>query len=87
KERRRALVEALQTQIAGEINARLLGREVVILVDGRQKGRWRGRTRTNKLVFFESAEDWLGRLARVRITWAGPWSLIGEVVGVVPCEP
>lgn len=87
KERRRALVEALQTQIAGEINARLLGQEVVILVDGRQKGRWRGRTRTNKLVFFESAEDWLGRLARVRITWAGPWSLIGEVVGAVPCEP
>lgn len=87
KERRRALVEEIQTRIAGEINARLLGQEVIILVDGRQKGRWRGRTRTNKLVFFESAENWLGRLARVRVTWAGPWSLIGEVVGGVEQEP
>ncbi|NLD74220.1 MAG: TRAM domain-containing protein, partial [Chloroflexi bacterium] len=46
-----------------------------------QKGRWRGRTRNGRLVFFESAADWLGRLATVRITWAGPWSMIGEAVG------
>ena len=40
--------------------------------------------RTDKLVYFESdaesEQDWQGRLAQVRITWAGPWSLIGEVV-------
>lgn len=81
KERRRAAVEAAQTRIAGEINAALWGQTVEVLVDGRQRGRWRGRTRTNKLVFFEDAAPWLGRLARVRITWTGPWSLIGEVVG------
>ena len=23
--------------------------------------------------------DWRGRLAKVRITWAGPWSMIGEI--------
>jgi len=80
KERRRALVEETQTRIAAEIHAALLGQEVEILVDGRQRGRWRGRTRTNSLVFFESADDWLGRLARVRITWTGPWSMLGEVV-------
>ncbi|MCD6520156.1 MAG: tRNA (N6-isopentenyl adenosine(37)-C2)-methylthiotransferase MiaB [Anaerolineae bacterium] len=80
KERRRSLVEELQTQIASEINAKLLGQEVEILVDGKQRGRWRGRTRTNKLVFFESAENWLGRLARVRITWTGPWSMLGEPI-------
>jgi len=81
KERRRAAVEAAQTRIAGEINAALLGQTVEVLVDGRQRGRWRGRTRTNKLAFFEDAGAWLGRLARVRITWVGPWSLIGHVVG------
>ncbi len=81
KERRRREVEALQERIAGEIAARFLGQEVEILVDGRQKGRWRGRTRNGRLVFFESAADWLGRLATVRITWAGPWSMIGEAVG------
>ncbi len=43
--------------------------------------RWRGRTRTNKLVFFSAPDaEWRGRLARVRITGAGPWSMIGELV-------
>ncbi len=80
KERRRKLIEETQERIATEINANLLSQTVEILVDGRQKGRWRGRTRTNKLVFFDSEEDWLGKLAHVRVTWAGPWSLIGEPV-------
>jgi hypothetical protein len=31
------------------------------------------------LVFFADDREWLGRLAPVRITWSGPWSLIGEV--------
>jgi len=79
KTRRRVAVEAAQERIAGEINARFLGQEVEILVDGRQKGRWRGRTRTNKLVFFEDARDWLGKMVTVRINWTGPWSMIGEV--------
>ncbi len=79
KERRRLLLEETQTAISTEINAALLGQTVEVLVDGRQKGRWRGRTRTNKLVFFDDPSDWLGRMAQVAITWTGPWSLIGEV--------
>jgi len=53
KERRRVAIEQAQERIAGEINAQLLGQVVEILVDGKAKGRWRGRTRTNKLVFFD----------------------------------
>jgi tRNA-2-methylthio-N6-dimethylallyladenosine synthase len=80
KERRRKAVDALQAHIVGEINARLLGQTVEVLVEERHKGRWRGRTRTNKLVFFEvGEEDWTGRLAPVRITQTGPWSMQGEV--------
>ncbi len=79
KERRRLALEEVQTAISAEINAALLGRTVEVLVDGRQKGRWRGRTRTNKLVFFDHPGEWLGRLAQVRVTWTGPWSFIGEV--------
>ena len=79
KERRRALVEELQTEIAGEINARQLGLELEVLVEGRKKGRWRARGRTNKLVFFESQDVWLGRIAKVQINWTGPWSMIGDV--------
>lgn len=79
KERRRKAVDDLQKRIVGEINGALVGRSVEVLVEGRRKGRWFGRTRTNKLVFFDSADNWLGRLAHVRIAWAGPWSLVGEV--------
>jgi len=80
KERRRQALEELQERIVGEINAALLGQTVEVLVEEKHRGRWKGRTRSNKLVFFEDAADWRGRLAQVRITWAGPWSLIGEVV-------
>jgi len=80
KERRRALLEKLQTQIAGEINAALLDQSVEVLTEGRRRNRWMGRTVTNKLVFFEDANDRLRQLASVRITWAGPWSLVGEPV-------
>jgi tRNA-2-methylthio-N6-dimethylallyladenosine synthase len=78
KERRRKAVEELQRQIAGEINAPLLGQTVKVLVEERQKGKWRGRTRTNKLVFFEDEGDWRGKLAKVQITWTGPWSMQGS---------
>jgi tRNA-2-methylthio-N6-dimethylallyladenosine synthase len=80
KERRRRALDELQTGIAAQINARLMGQVVEVLVEGRQKGRWRGRTRTHKLVFFDHEGDWLGRLVSVRVTWTGPWSLIGELV-------
>ncbi len=79
KERRRALVEQVQTEISADLNSALLGQDVEVLVDGQQRGRWRGRTRTNKLVFFSSEQNWLGRMARVHITWTGPWSMIGQV--------
>jgi tRNA-2-methylthio-N6-dimethylallyladenosine synthase len=79
KERRRKAVDDLQKRIVGEINRQLLGETVEVLSEGRKKGRWFGRTRTNKLVFFDSPDDWMGRLALVRVTWTGPWSLVGEV--------
>lgn len=80
KKRRWEALDQLQAQVVGEINSRLLGETVEVLVEDRHKGKWRGRTRTNKLVFFADSADWRGKLATVRITWAGPWSMIGEVV-------
>ena len=41
--------------------------------------KWFGRTRSNKLVFFEDAGDWLGQLAIIQIEKTSPWSLRGEV--------
>lgn len=79
KERRRKALDDLQAEVAGEINARYLGQTVEVLVEERVKGRWKGRTRTNKLVFFDDSADWKGKTARVTITWTGPWSMIGQV--------
>ena len=80
KERRRRAVDDLQKRIVGEINARLLDQTVEVLVEERHKGKWRGRTRTNKLVFFDVADvDWTGQLVPVRITRTGPWSMQGRV--------
>jgi tRNA-2-methylthio-N6-dimethylallyladenosine synthase len=79
KKRRWDALDAVQREVLGEINRRSLGDTVEVLVEEKHKSRWRGRTRTNKLVFFDHAADWRGKMARVRITWAGPWSMIGEI--------
>jgi tRNA-2-methylthio-N6-dimethylallyladenosine synthase len=78
KKARLQTIEEAQTAIATAINARLLDTSVQVLVEGRQKGKWCGRTRSNKLVFFQSDQEWTGKLATVRITRTSPWSLQGE---------
>jgi tRNA-2-methylthio-N6-dimethylallyladenosine synthase len=80
KERRRKTLDELQARIVAEINAQSLGLTVPVLVEGRQQHRWRGRTRTNKLVFFsDDTSDWRGRVADVIIDWTGPWSMLGRL--------
>jgi tRNA-2-methylthio-N6-dimethylallyladenosine synthase len=83
KKRRLDAVNEQQEQIVAGINARLLGRTVEVLVEEKNRNRWKGRTRTNKLVFFEdeSGKDWHGQLAEVEVTWTGPWSLRGTLPG------
>jgi tRNA-2-methylthio-N6-dimethylallyladenosine synthase len=80
KMRRFRELEALQEQVVGEINARYLNQTVEVLFEEKVKRRWKGRTRTNKLVFVESDEDLRGRLVNVKIDWTGPWSMIGQAV-------
>jgi tRNA-2-methylthio-N6-dimethylallyladenosine synthase len=88
KKRRLDAVNELQEQIVADINAELLGRTVEVLVEEKSRGRWRGRTRTNKLVFFEDAtnRDWRGKLVEMEITWTGPWSLRGVLPGQKPID-
>ncbi len=81
KRRRREKIEEFQEAIASEINLELLNQKVEILVEGRKRGRWWGRTRTNKLVFLSDESDHLGQLVKVRIEETSPWSLKGKVVG------
>ncbi len=81
KRERLQMVEELQEGIARERNAALVGGEVEVLVERRSKGKWEGRTRTDKLVFFAHPGDWRGRLVKVRIDKASAWSLQGELAG------
>ncbi len=80
KMRRFRVLEEQQERIAGQIAARYLGETVEVLFEEKVKGRWRGRTITNKLVFIENEGDLTGQVLKVRITWAGPWSMQGEPV-------
>jgi tRNA-2-methylthio-N6-dimethylallyladenosine synthase len=79
KKERLNKIEDVQATAAGEINSRLRDEETEVLVEGRRGGKWFGRTRSNKLVFFEDAGDWLGQLLTVHIDKTSPWSLIGQV--------
>ena len=79
KKRRREEVERLQEGIATGINARLKDKTVEVLVEGRQKGRWQGRTRSDKLVFFNEGLDCRGKLMPIKIEQTSPWSLQGRV--------
>jgi tRNA-2-methylthio-N6-dimethylallyladenosine synthase len=79
KKERLKKVEHLQEKIQAEINARLLGETVEILVEGKSGGKWYGRTRTGKLVFFSNDRDYPGQLMKIRIDKTSPWALQGEV--------
>ena len=80
KMRRFRLLEAQQEHIASGIASRYLGEKVEVLFEERLRGRWKGRTTTNKLVFIEAEEDLTGLVLPVRITWAGPWSMQGVMI-------
>jgi tRNA-2-methylthio-N6-dimethylallyladenosine synthase len=80
KARRLQMLDDMQAQVQAEICSQWLGATVEVLVEERHKGKWRGRTPQNKLVFFEdSATDWKGKLAEVEVIWTGPFSMQGRL--------
>jgi tRNA-2-methylthio-N6-dimethylallyladenosine synthase len=83
KMRRFRMLEELQEQVVAEINKKYLGQTVDVLFEEKVKGRWRGRTPTNKLVFVESEQDLKGKIVPVTITWTGPWSMQANLVGAL----
>jgi tRNA-2-methylthio-N6-dimethylallyladenosine synthase len=84
KQLRRVELEKAQTAIATETNLQYEGQVVEVLVEEQAKGKWRGRSPQNKLVYFEDDADWTGKLAQVQISRTSPWSLSGDLVGREP---
>ncbi|MDQ3444261.1 MAG: tRNA (N6-isopentenyl adenosine(37)-C2)-methylthiotransferase MiaB [Chloroflexota bacterium] len=80
KFRRHQALEHLQERVCTELNATRLGKTYEVLVEGRSKGRWTGRSRGNTLIHFDSNQELAGKLVDVRITKTSPWYLMGEPV-------
>ena len=81
KDRRMKELDTLQESILRETNSALVGETLEILVEGRKRGKWQGRTRTDKLVFLNDADDAVeaGHLVDASIHHASPWALQGTV--------
>lgn len=93
KRERLQAVERLQEGIAANYSRAFIGQNVEILVEGYEKGRWKGRSRTNKPVFFDTPVGpefdgikWTGKLVDVTVETVGPWSLVGRVAGTAPIK-
>ena len=87
KLRRLHEIERVQTPIAREINGALVGSVEDVLLESLESGKapgrpptWRGRTRSNKLVFTPDQADLAaGDTVPIQLTDATPWSLRGVV--------
>jgi tRNA-2-methylthio-N6-dimethylallyladenosine synthase len=86
KKERHHRLEALQERISRRKMRQYLDQTVEVLVEDQHKGRWRGRTPHNKLVFFDDPRQLRGELVEVHITHTGPWSMSGRAVDQ-PEEP
>ena len=83
KHARLSLLMEEQNTISREINDRLLGTQLEVMVEGASKNDpavWSGRTRTNKIVLFPHGVEQEGDFVQVRITQPQTWVLKGEVV-------
>ncbi len=81
KKRRHQMLDELMAEVMAEINGHLLGQTVPVLIEDLHKGKWRGRTPQNKLVFWEAPNDadQRGQVRDLQITWTGPYSMQGRV--------
>jgi len=83
KGRRLAVLQEHQRGIQAVRNEKLVGSEFEVLVDAwhASKGQWAGRSSSNRIVNFTSPRgNLLGQYLQVRVTRAGPNSLVGEQV-------
>jgi tRNA-2-methylthio-N6-dimethylallyladenosine synthase len=89
KTRRLMILNEKQRAIQIRRNAALIGRVEEVLVEGRHEalGQWIGRTSQNRTLNFTHPEhggaSLLGQYLDVRVTRAGPNSLVGESLAIV----
>lgn len=86
KKERLHAVEEVQKQISLELHQQLVGTVEEILIEEKQRHEdsvvWKGRTRSNKIVFFPQSHDLplqIGDLVHVTIERSSAWSLQGRL--------
>lgn len=80
KKDRLKIIDSEQQTILSEINSGLIGKTQEILVEGKKKGRWFGRNRNDKLVFFDDDKCNPGDMVAIEIRETSPWFLQGSRV-------
>ncbi len=80
KGRRLTILQDRQREIQLRRNRALVGGEFEVLVEGfhPKLGQSVGRTTSNRVINFPGELDWAGQYLNVRVTAAGPNSLVGE---------
>jgi len=83
KGERLAELQEHQRDIQLRRNQTLVGQEIEVLVEGFQPrlGQSVGRTTSNRVINFPGSPEWAGRYMKVRVTAAGPNSLVGQTAG------
>ena len=83
KVRRLGEIIALQSRLSAQANARCVGREVEVLVEGtskRSREQLFGRTEQGRVVVFDRGQHHVGDLVRVRVVASTSATLLGKVV-------
>ena len=93
KQRRLLILQEKQRAIQIRRNSELIGGSKEVLVEGRNQalGQWIGRTTCNRTLNFShpdadpdtNGNDLAGKYISVRVTRAGPNSLVGESASLV----
>ena len=78
KERLDAIWE-MQESVQVEINKKLIGQELEVLVEGKKRNKIFGRTRNDKLVFIDTDYDKTNEFVCVKIDDSTAWSLQGTI--------
>ena len=82
KEEKRERLESIwemQESVQVEINKKLIGQELEVLVEGKKRNKVFGRTRNDKLVFIDTDYDKTNEFVCVKIDDSTAWSLQGTI--------